>query len=220
MLKVLKKTYKRTQQKRRKKSCKIFDRGNCFLTESEDKQRRKRLSFFILILAGLLFVVPAVFLLKYRIQDSVFPSSEQELIYNQKVKTLSLLVYRHYVGYDEHCTKLGIPLTMYPSEFEQRFTKEISFLRQQLKEKGGAGLSTHFSQLRYQFSRVLNKTIQADFDEMRSQVATQKGIGLNELTDKEVCSYLEENAKVLLNDRANSNLERIQNLGIELITIK
>ena len=55
MLKRIKKTYKRRYTKRKQAS--ILEQGNCFLSESEDKKRRKNLSYFILALAAFLTAV-------------------------------------------------------------------------------------------------------------------------------------------------------------------
>ena len=215
MLKVLKKTYKRTQQKRRRKSCKILDGGNCFLTESEDKQRRKRLSCFILVLAVLLVVIPAGFLLRHRIQKDMSSQQTQEVLYNQKIKTLSLLIYRHYIGYDEYCTKIGIPLNVYPSEFSNIFSKEMLLLRQNIEKKGEQGLSADFLKIKDQFSRVLDKAIKADFNDLRTFFASRQKMG-QALTDNEICVLLDMHAKEVLSDERNGALGRIYNLGIEL----
>ena len=88
MLKRIKKTYKRTYTKRKKAS--ILDQGNCFLSESEDKKRRKHLSYFLLGIAALLVIIPCLFLLKTRIEQEMFIASKQEVLEEQKMKEQEL----------------------------------------------------------------------------------------------------------------------------------
>lgn len=216
MLKVLKKTYRRTQN-RRKRVCKVFDRGNCFLSESEDKRRRKRLSYFILGLAGLLVVVPSLFLLKHRIEVSVFPVSQQEMQYNQQATTLSLMIYRHYVGYDEYCTKQGVPLNVYPAKFMERFQKEVDFLHGYLKGQRGTELGPNFSKLRYKFARVIDKTIVADFEKMKQTFQKEYQLPNPIITNKDVCLLLEEKATDLLKKGLIPDYAKIQKTSVDLI---
>ena len=216
MLKVLKKTYKRTQQ-RRKKVCKVFDRGNCFLSESEDKRRRKRLSYFILVLAFLLVAVPSLFLLKHRIEVSVFPTSKQEMQQEQQSMTLSMVIYKHSVGYDEHCTKMGVPLNNYPSAFMEKFQKESDFLKGYLKGSRGEELGAIFSKIRYKFARVLQKAITTDFVRMKGVLAKEFQLERSSLSDKEVCSLLEEKAHDILSKELLDDFSRIQKISDELM---
>ena len=216
MLKVLKKTYRRTQNKR-KRVCKVFDRGNCFLSESEDKRRRKRLSYFILGLAGLLVVVPSLFLLKHRIEVSVFPVSQQEMQYNQQAMTLSLIIYRHYIGYDEYCTKQGVPLNVYPAKFMQQFQNEADFLRGYLKGQNGTEMGTVFSRLRYKFARVIDKTISADFEKLKQTFQKEYQLPSPITTNKDVCLLLEEKADDLLKKGLIPDYAKIQETSNGLI---
>lgn len=212
MLKVLKKTYRRTQNKR-KKVCKVFDRGNCFLSESEDKIRRKRLSYFILALAVLLVVVPSILLLKHRVEVSVFPVSKQELHHDQQSITLSMIMYRHYIGYDEYCTKLGVPLSNYPAKFMSKFQKEADFLRGYLKGSRGEELGSVFSKIRYKFSRVLNKTISADFDKMNLIFQKEYQLDPSQTENTAVCQLLEEKAEDILDRNLFKDYTIIQKMG-------
>ena len=216
MLKVLKKTYRRTQKKR-KRVCKVFDRGNCFLSESEDKRRRKRLSCFILVLAILLVVVPSLFLLKHKVEVSVFPVSKQELQHDQQSITLAMIMYRHYVGYDEYCTKLGVPLNFYPAQFMAKFQKEADFLRVYLKGSRGEELGSVFSKIRYKFARVLNKSVASDFSHMKT--AFQKNFQLESplLTDKDICLLLEEKTSDILSKELSGDYVRIKKISDELM---
>lgn len=216
MLKVLKKTYKRTQQ-RRKKVYKVFDRGNCFLSESEDKRRRKRLSYFILVLALLLVVVPSLFLLKHRIEVSVFPTSKQEMQQEQQSMTLSMVMYKHSIGYDEHCTKLGVPLNNYPSAFMEKFQKESDFLKGYLKGSRGEELGDIFSKIRYKFARVLQKAITTDFSRMKGVLVRTYTLETPSLTDKDVCALLEERADDILSKELFFDFSRIQKISDELM---
>lgn len=214
MLKVLKKTYRRQQNKRKKN--KIHDRGNCFLSESEDKQRRKRLSFFILAIAGLLIVVPSFFLLKHKIKTSVFPVAAQEVEYNQKAMTLSLIIYRHYIGYDEYCTAKGVPLNKYPAKFMDTFQKEADFIKMHFQEKNGTDLSKDFSKLRYKFSRVLEKNITADFEKMKQTLRSL--FSLEEaITIEGVCRLLEEKTDNIFSQSMHSDYQKINNLSQDLL---
>lgn len=216
MLKVLKKTYRRTKSKR-KKVCKVFDRGNCFLSESEDKLRRKRLSYFILGLACLLVVVPSLFLLKYKIEVSVFPVSKEEMYNDQQINTLSLIVYRHYIAYDEYCTKLGVPLNEYPAKFMGEFQNEVDFLRGYLKGKRASDLESIFSKIRYKFSRAVDRTTISDFDHLKIVLEKEYQLESSLFSHKDVCHLLEEKAGDILEKGLSSDYKKIHKIGSSLL---
>ncbi len=218
MLKVLKKTYRRQQNKR--KRVKIFDRGNCFLSESEDKQRRKRLSFFILGIAVILLMVPSFFFLKHKIKTSMFPTTEQEVQFNQKTMTLSLIIYRHYIGYDEHCTKMGVPLNNYPAVFISSFQPEADFIKNYFQDKTESDLSKDFSRLKYKFSRVLDKSISSDFVKMQQIFISEFSLPQEKISAKDVCHLLEERATDILKKSIHPDFQRIKSLSQELLTEK
>ena len=207
MLKRIKKTYKRTYTKRKKAS--ILDQGNCFLSESEDKKRRKHLSYFLLCIAALLVIIPCLFLLKTRIEQEMFIASEQEVLKEQKAVTMVMLFYKHQKGYVEYCQSQGIPLIEYPKEFLSYFKTQSDILETYLKEKKGFSLDQSYYRLKDKFSRVLHKAILMNFNQMAKHLSSyQKEESV--FSHKDVCVFLEEHASDIVKSEFNPDTLRIQ----------
>ena len=207
MLKRIKKTYKRTYTKRKKGS--ILDQGNCFLSESEDKKRRKHLSYFLLGIAALLVIIPCLFLLKTRIEQEMFIASKQEVLKEQKAVTMVMLFYKHQKGYVEYCQSQGVSLVEYPKEFLTYFKPQQDVLENYLKEKKGFSLDQSYYRLKDKFSRVINKAISMNFDNMATHLVTGQKEAIS-FSHKDVCLFLEENASDIIKSDLNPDSLRIQ----------
>ncbi len=207
MLKRIKKTYKRKYTRR--KQTPIFDQGNCFLSESEDKRRRKHLSYFILFLASLLVIIPCLFLLKTRIEQNVFIDSEQEILKEQKAVTMVMLFYRHERSYPEYCQSLGLPLVNYPKVFSSHFAPHRDALDLYLKEKRGFGLEPAYRRLKTKFGQVIPKSVALNFEKMATILSDYQDKNVK-LSHQEICGILEERSLDVLKTAVNPDYETIE----------
>jgi hypothetical protein len=214
MLKRIKKTYKRRYTKR--KQTHILERGNCFLSESEDKRRRKRLSYFILGLAILLVTVPSIFLLKTRIEQHIFVSSEQEILKEQKTVTMVMTFYRHQVAYVDYCKSLGVSLVAYPTAFNEYFLTQKSVLEDYLKTHRKLTLHQAFTRLKNKFSYALQRAVEADFDKMAIDLK-QYVPEQTQLTHTNVCQALETNAQTIINSYNHADYLNIKDISNALV---
>lgn len=207
MLKRIRKTYKHKYTKRRQKS--VLDQGNCFLSESEDKKRRKRLSYFILSLAALLVIVPCLFLLKTRIEQNMFIDSEAEVLKDQKAVSMVMVFYKHQNGYVKYCQDQGVALVQYSQIFSSFFEVQQSFFDNYLRSKKGIGLEPSYARLNGKFSRVIDKAIIMNFDKMALDFT---GYNKNNepLTHKDVCVILDEYATDIIEKNAHPDYLRIR----------
>lgn len=207
MLKRIKKTYKRRYTKRKQAS--ILEQGNCFLSESEDKKRRKNLSYFILALAALLVIIPCLFLLKTRIEQAMFIASEQEILKEQKAVTLVMLFYKNQKGYAQYCQSQGVVLENYPKIFSDRYQTHQVVLDHYLKEKKGLSLEQAYSKLRANFSRVIDKAVLMNFNLMATSLAPYQKEEKT-LSHKDICEILENSASDIIQSDLNPDYLRIQ----------
>lgn len=214
MLKRIKRTYKRKYT--RKEQDFLFDKGNCFLSESEDKRRRKRLSYFILILAGLLVIIPSLFLLKTRIEQNMFVDSEQEVLKEQKSVSMVMSFYLHQQAYVDYCKSLGVSFNNYPDRFSDRFQKEYVLLNDYLIQKRGFGLDQAYIRLKNKFETAILKSVKTNFDKMAYELKSYHKDGL-EMTHQDVCLLLDENADEIIQVYRHHDYLNIQNISKILI---
>lgn len=217
MLKVIKKTYRKTRL-RKKDEDKTLLHANCFLSESEEKRRRKRLSCFVLGLAIVLIAIPSIFLLKHRVQTFFSADTQIEVKKNQDLMTLALLFYTHYRGFDEYCTSKGQPLTIYPERFMAAFPLEFTILTDKAKEYGIHGTEKWINQLKKRFEKPLEKTVVIKFVEIKKFFEQNSENKLN-LSDQEVCKLLDEKAMDVLINKENKDYKTLKNLSDEITMI-
>ncbi len=203
MLKVLKKSKKRAPKKRTPKS--IFKQpADCFLSEIDEKKRRKRLSCFILALAIILVITPVLFFWKQHFSHSLqWMSSEKiENRQEQEMMTLAALIYRHFNAYEAYCMRHDYPMHKYPKSFAVTFHKEMSVLDKRAKEHGRS-LEGLLNQVNRQFGPAFDRVLSKELKKMRDLLAQRQvgGIdknGAHKLSVTDVCRLLDEHADIIL----------------------
>lgn len=223
MLKVLKKSKKqRHAQKHNMELEKVQKEHDCFLSENEDKKRRKRLSCFILGLAVLLIIGPSFFFLKHRFPATSLLTQQAAAQKDQEIMTLASLIYRHFNGYDAYCIKQGYRMNSYPKLFAKRFQNEMIILDQKAKEQGSS-LEGVLNQIKQQFGPVFDRIIETELKTLRQQEAAKNpevASKIQHISSADICRWIDENTTLILSDPENEDFIRIRQLANGLTSSK
>lgn len=213
MLKVLKKSKKCSKNSESAEKVHQKSACDCFLSECEDKKRRKRLSCFILGIALFLIIGPGYFFFIQRFSTASRFSEQKIIEADQELMTLASLIYRHFNGYEAYCAKNGYKMQQYPKAFVAAFQSEMTLLDQQAREQG-LSLESLLNKINVQFGPAFDRIIATELKELQQVVLanqkTPESLENTTVSVQDICRLIDENAALILSEPANEDFIRIR----------
>lgn len=196
-----------SQMSRKKSSRNPFFKHKQCLSEEQDKDRRKHLSFIMLCLASALVFVPAVLILKHRIENTIHFDKQIEMTQHQETMTVALIYYRYMQGYQDYCGQKAYKLENYPSVFEKNFQNEKTILEQKAKKMGFYSLRSLQKHLKKHFDSIIWRHIKKD---MIFYKELAQGENHKDASEYDVCAFLDTHASELIQNNENPDFQKIR----------
>lgn len=179
------------------------------LTATQDKIRRKRMSFCILTLAVALLIIPGFLFLRYKLSTQTTDS--QEIQQNQALYSVAAIVYRHTQAYPTFCRKKGYIMLHYRQTFLLD-NKDVLLALDATVRKNNLTSDNIIRQIHQGFSPVVQKSIAREFTRLRNNGLTNAN-GQPLTTDEAICQYIDENTSMWLKTEKKKDIDALTTLA-------